>query len=555
MPLPHLNICLVHGRPELAARWRDQGHAVRHLTPEGTIVDLGAELAAQGFRPDLVVQVERLGPRTLLRGLDALDCRKVFWSVDTHLNLHWHGYYSRLFDLTCTTQHGWVPRLGREGAPRAAWLPWFGERRPFRPHAARARDVGFVGRVSEHRPARAWLMAFLKERCGLAPVQGLGRAALLAYYDDTRLVPNESILGEVNFRLFEAASCGCAVLNPDSGEDPGELFEPGREVVLVRDVLELRWELDRLLADRAAAESLGLAAWERVRRSHLAEHRADRLLELAADLPAGAARGPAARAAFAMTLLAAWEGDMLPLHYPQVLELVHGLPDEPEAQALALRVLIFAGARREVEARLDALAAVLPREPGRVEDPRLAAAASLAALRLERWDLAKAFWYGHARAGGLPGPEKPEGPVALHRIWARELARAGRRRRGGFLFREGEHLPCTALECLVGALQLDPEDQETTRRLAAMTTGMAGAEPSRLAFLSDMALRAPRDWRRALELGLANLEVWRLREGLADLIQARDLARDAGEADRFQRLLTARDRRGLAAAALTAAGA
>jgi glycosyltransferase involved in cell wall biosynthesis len=80
----------------------------------------------------------------------------------------------------------------------------------------------------------------------LRRAQDLGFAPMLEFYDRSRIVPNESIFGEVNFRLFEAASCGCAVINPAT---PGlqDLFIPGEEVAAYRDGAELADWVNRLL--------------------------------------------------------------------------------------------------------------------------------------------------------------------------------------------------------------------------------------------------------------------------------------------------------------------
>ena len=75
----------------------DLGHTVKDLRPGAGIVRLAPLLG--DFVPDLLIQQEALGPRTLVVDLDAFSCPKVFWSIDTHLNSFWHQYYARLFDL------------------------------------------------------------------------------------------------------------------------------------------------------------------------------------------------------------------------------------------------------------------------------------------------------------------------------------------------------------------------------------------------------------------------------------------------------------------------
>lgn len=153
----------------------------------------------------------------------------------------------------------------------------------------------FVGRVTPERPVRGWFLDWLRESGEVEVRQDLGFEAMLELYGRSRIVPNEFIFEEVNFRLFEAASCACAVVNPAV---PGveELFLPGEEVALYRDGAELAWWVRRLLADDRLARGMGLRALARVRREHLPEHRARALLAAAAEMPRRAAEGQTADA-------------------------------------------------------------------------------------------------------------------------------------------------------------------------------------------------------------------------------------------------------------------
>lgn len=90
-------------------------------------------------------------------------------------------------------------------------------------------------------------------------------------------------------RLFEAAACGTAILS-DVWEGIESLFEPGSEIVLVRDtddvlnVLRHMPESDRL--------ALGRRARERVMEGHTAAHRARELPPLIAAAAAAAKESP-----------------------------------------------------------------------------------------------------------------------------------------------------------------------------------------------------------------------------------------------------------------------
>ncbi len=525
--------------------YRAQGHELLSLRPEEIIFDLPAALEQQGFEPDVVIQLERLGKRTLLSGLPRLNCLKVFWSVDTHMNLHWHGQYGRLFDLVCTTQKAWIHRLERAGIRQVAWLPWFGQSRPFIPHPRRSREIAFVGRITKHRPGRIWFADFLKKRYQVEPVEGLLYAQMMDYYANSRIVPNETIFGEVNFRLFEAASGGCLVLNPNVSDELAELFEPGVEFELFEHVLDLKFLIDRYLADPTAGMKMGLAAWERVQREHLPEHRADQMLELITKAERVAVTGKDGRRAFTLAMFALWEGDRLELPDDHMLELLESLGNEPEALAARLCALAFLDRRTQLKALVREVARM-----GRPGNLQLDCLCSLASLRLEQWDLAKLFWYRYVDSLGNRVAPKPDSVPQLLRLWAREHQRCGELMRAGFVFHERRHLPVTALECLLCALDRDPEDLRTYTRLSQAVVNVVGAEPERMGFLSHLALHEPDNWRTGLELALTNLRAFRLEQGLMELFTVRDRAIEMGEQDRLRRILKARDPGGLLILAL-----
>lgn len=129
--------------------------------------------------------------------------------MDSHLNIHWHTYYTRLFDAVFTPHLDWYRTIPPTWTPvRLERLAGPGAQVPFRPHAERNRVLAFVGRNDPvSRPLRARFLALLRPP-GLTAVDGMSHADMIRVYGDARIVPNESITWEVNFRLLEGASAG-----------------------------------------------------------------------------------------------------------------------------------------------------------------------------------------------------------------------------------------------------------------------------------------------------------------------------------------------------------
>lgn len=539
-----MRICLVHG--PLGPSLRDLGHEVLEFSPAPGLFAIDRALAQTGFRPDLLVQTEVLGPRVLLVGLAAVDCLKLFWSVDTHLNAFWHVHYGALFDAVATTQASWVPRLRRLGLRQVFALPWCGlSAKAPAPFADRSQAVAFCGRLGKKRPLRQRFARHLRERFQATLVQDVPRRDLLALYGDTCLAPNESIAGEINFRLFEAASMGCLVLTQTNDDLPA-LFTPGREVDTYADAAELDEKLRFWLARPAAMERLGRQARARVLAEHLPCHRAAALLRFAATASRLAGTGRRAELPWLLTLLDLAEAQGLDL-CPDSLEA--GLRrhlDQPDAAVGLLRLHYYTGNR-------PALAALLSHVLG---DTRLAAdtglncSASLAGLLLDDWHLAKVFWLREHR--GQAAPRLPETPAALLTAWANVLSRLGRDVRLGLEYDTARHLPQAGLEAFILAYSREPARRSLLRSMETLLAHYPGTEETRLACLSELSLHEPQNWRLGLRLGLVDVLAFRLDEGLAELRLAQAAAHARQEAHRFLTALAHEDPRGVIRRALAA---
>jgi len=53
---------------------------------------------------DVVLQIETLGPRDLIFDIAEVNCLKIFWAIDIHLNYYWHKDYFENFDIILSTQ-------------------------------------------------------------------------------------------------------------------------------------------------------------------------------------------------------------------------------------------------------------------------------------------------------------------------------------------------------------------------------------------------------------------------------------------------------------------
>ncbi|BCS88637.1 glycosyltransferase [Pseudodesulfovibrio sediminis] len=537
-------ICLIDAPPQLVDAFRMTGSTILTLAASPLpFFDLPKALEEHDCTPDLVLQVERLGVRSLLTGLDAVDCPLLFWCIDPHLNGHWHDSYARLFDLVCSTQKAWIPKIAGRGARDVRWLPWFGQEQEWMPWEEREHGLTFVGRITDQRPARKWMVEFLQERAAAfnpAIRDAVPFPKMMELYRNSRIIPNESIFGEVNFRLFEGASCGCMVLGQTIGSEQEELFEPGREMDTYSHIAELGEKLALYLSNDRLTRTMAKAAHARVRAEHLPEHRMQRIVDYAKNANRNRATGGEAAKWTALSVCSLWEAGQFASSVKEVLDLLDGVEKDGEVAAATLRVQAMAEMHPLLKTNTRALLAAKQYETV----PELNLAASMAALRVDHFDGAKAFWYRHLEASEKRAAP-PNDRKTLLTLWATDLQRRGMLVRPGFNFDPARHLPMTAAECLLAILADEPEDIPTLRMLDTILQPVMGTEQARVGFLSILTLHQRDEWRLALEIALANLRSYRLESGLEELQVAHEIARRQGQENAFLRVLKGRDPSGL----------
>lgn len=202
------------------------------LAPRGYHFDLRPIWKRLRFSPDVLLVADTLGQQTLPYGLEDIDVPRVYWAIDIHVNHFWQRHYGALFDLVLVAQKDWVPLFTSAGIP-ARWLPYAVDDGIFHDqHLARVHDVVFVGTVDGERPKRAAALELLGRHCplttfGTRPEERLSWIEMGRVLSSAKIALNESILGEVTFRTFEAMACGAMLLTERIGNGLDELFTPG----------------------------------------------------------------------------------------------------------------------------------------------------------------------------------------------------------------------------------------------------------------------------------------------------------------------------------------
>ncbi|MFW5734762.1 MAG: glycosyltransferase family protein [Oceanidesulfovibrio sp.] len=189
---------------------------------------LTALLKSRGFRPDAVIWMDQ-GNLPMVFGLEALGCVVLGYTIDDYCN-PWHVPFSACFDAVFVAQRDYVGLFEAENLPRPArWTPLFCDHeQDVDPGAERDIPVSFVGTLNPRNiPDRQPFLEAFKKRHPLYAMQGDYRPV----FKRSRLVLNQSAIGELNFRVFEAMGCGAACLTEETDNGLAELFRVGETIV------------------------------------------------------------------------------------------------------------------------------------------------------------------------------------------------------------------------------------------------------------------------------------------------------------------------------------
>lgn len=250
------------------------------LTEMLSLKGLVALMEERGFRPDLALWCDLCRPPLVL-GLETLPCITIGFSIDQYCN-PWHVPLSAGFDIMLAAQKDYLPMFQDPRLPRRAeWFPLFCDpSRDLDPGLEREYPVGFVGTLDPPlNPGRKPFLDAFRRAAPLVLRQGDFRPV----FARSRLVLNQCAVGELNFRIFEAMSCGAALLTEDCENGLRELFTPGEDLyVYARGDAQGAARIAReALADPIALAELAAHGQAKVRSRHSALARAKRIVALA----------------------------------------------------------------------------------------------------------------------------------------------------------------------------------------------------------------------------------------------------------------------------------
>ncbi|NMC64222.1 MAG: glycosyltransferase family 1 protein [SAR324 cluster bacterium] len=228
-----------------------------------------------GFRPDLILWLDNSAPLFTI-GLDDTDILTVFYSVDTHHHSYIHRFLAHIFDLSFIAQKDYLKEFEAVGS-EAFWLPLWASRHV---EASESKTHGavFVGNLNAKlNPDRVAFFEALKKEVPILATTG----EYWKIFPFSEIVVNQTVKGDLNFRVFETMMCGALLLTEYAPNGLFEIFKEGVHLVTYEknNVQSAAQKIRELLADLPKTRKIAQAGREEVIAHHLPKHRAEFLLK------------------------------------------------------------------------------------------------------------------------------------------------------------------------------------------------------------------------------------------------------------------------------------
>lgn len=228
------------------------------------------------FRPDLVVFFDNSQP-LLIGGIDTLAVPTLFYSVDTHHHAHLHKHLSLVFDATCVAQKDFIADFNAAGSS-PHWLPLWAPRF-VEPSTEKKFDAVFVGNID--RALNPERVTFFEELAKLVPVH-FERGEYWKIVPFSEVSINQTVKGDLNFRVFETMMCGATLLTENSSNGLFELFKKDVHILTYErnNAAQAAEEIRRALSDRGLARTIAKAGRDEILARHTQELRGQQFINI-----------------------------------------------------------------------------------------------------------------------------------------------------------------------------------------------------------------------------------------------------------------------------------
>ena len=272
----------------LAVAFKELGHDVVTFSTHGggdikiaTVpIRIGEVLSRLpiNWKPDIIMLIDASGIPTILE-LEAVGIPLAWYVIDSHIHVSWHKAYAAVFDFIFLAQKDFIPHYVHDSSRQVvSWLPLFAPYvPPSAPPTLKTHSLSFVGTLSSLNPERVHFIQAIQQRFPFH----LEKGEWVKVFQNSKMVLNQCMANDVNFRTFEAMGSGSCLLMERVSNGLQDLFQDRTHCVMyekgnVEEILDL---VNYYEAHEDEREAIAHSGRSEVLRAHRGIHRARTILQ------------------------------------------------------------------------------------------------------------------------------------------------------------------------------------------------------------------------------------------------------------------------------------
>ena len=216
-------------------------------------------------------------------GLESIPCPTAIYLIDVHRGLSERLKLAQFFDAVCVAQHDFVVIVKDQGIENAFWLPLACDpdfHSSVQQVQEKRYEIGFVGHKGAGNGDRSKVLDILSSQFKLNDLnRWYSPEDIGVVYNQSHMVFNWSVNGDVNMREFEALCSGRLLLTNAIGNGLERLFTDREHLVVYRNVEELQSLVRYYLAHPEEREKIARAGRAEVLKKHTYRCRSAQILD------------------------------------------------------------------------------------------------------------------------------------------------------------------------------------------------------------------------------------------------------------------------------------
>ena len=244
-------------------------------------------LEAAGFKPDLFLYMEPDG--IIPRGIEKAAFPTACIISDTHRWLEARQRLAHFFDHVFLFHRNYVPKFTDHPDGHIHWMPYACDLEFFHPTGAeKDLDLAFIGNL-DFSPERQRLMKRFVKLYHVNEQKFFYQREIPEIYSRAKIVLNFPLGDDLNYRTFEALSCGSLLLTRRMNNGQEQLFKEGVHYEAYGDEQELEQKIAYYLSHPNEREKIAQAGLVEIRQNHSLDQRLSTMLDVISAHPSLAA--------------------------------------------------------------------------------------------------------------------------------------------------------------------------------------------------------------------------------------------------------------------------